>query len=297
MLRLSIQARQALAKLGVPLFFTASLLAMLIGRADAPLATDARMWLADALSPFYATLAEPAAHARRIAADLLGVVDLAAENRKLRAENARLLRWYEVALALEAENATLKDNLRWIPEPAPSYVTGRVVADAGGVYARAVLIYVGPNSPVHKGQVALDASGLVGRVTETGHRSARVLLITDSSSRIPVELATQHATAIMVGNNTRWPSLMFLPDGVHPADGERVLTSAEANAFPAGLPVGIVRRQPNGAFAVEPTASLDELTVVRLFDYNLQAIRPPDAPGHAAAQAADLPPTAAIPSR
>ncbi len=283
MLRLSIQARQALAKLGVPLFFTASLVAMLVGRADAPLATDARMWLADALSPLYATLAEPAARARRVAADLLGIVDLAAENRHLRAENARLLRWYEVALALESENATLKDDLRWIPEPAPSYVTGRVVADAGGVYARAVLIYVGPNSPVHKGEVALDASGLVGRVTETGHRSARVLLITDSASRIPVELAAQHASAIMAGNNGRWPTLMFLPDGIHPTDGERVITSSEANAFPAGLPVGTVREQPNGSYAVVPTASLDELTVLRLFDYNLQAIRPPDAPGHATA--------------
>jgi rod shape-determining protein MreC len=281
MLRLSIQARQALAKLGMPLFFTLGLAAMLVGRADEQLAGSARMWLADRLSPLYATLAEPAVRIRRIGEDMLGVVDLAAENRKLRAENARLVRWYQVALALEAENATLKENLRWIPEPAPSYVTGRVVADAGGVYSRAVLLYVGPNNQVHKGQVALDASGLVGRVTEVGHRSARVLLITDASSRIPVELMGEHATAIMEGNNSRMPVLMFLPDGVHPTEGERVVTSAEANAFPAGLPVGIVHRQPNGAFAVVPAASLDELTILRLFDYKLQAIRPPDAPGHA----------------
>ena len=281
MLRLSIQARQALAKLGVPLFFTLSLAVMLVGRADDHLASYSRMWLADRLSPLYASLAEPAVRVRRVGEDLLGIVDLAAENRRLRAENARLLRWYEVALALEAENATLKENLRWIPEPTPSYVTGRVVADAGGVYARAVLLYVGPNSPVHKGQVALDASGLVGRVTDVGRRSARVLLITDSASRIPVELGSVRATAIMVGNNGRWPTLMYLPDGVHPSDGERVLTSSEANAFPAGLPVGIVHRQPNGSFAVIPSASFDALTVLRLFDYNLQAIQPPDARGHA----------------
>ncbi len=280
MLRLSIQARQALAKLGVPLFFTASLAVMLLGRADDRLASNARMWLADGLSPLYATLAEPVARIRRVAGDLLGVVDLAAENRKLRAENARLLRWYEVALALEAENATLKENLHWIPEPTPSYVTGRVVADAGGIYSRSVLLYVGPNNAVHKGQVALDASGLVGRVTEVGRRSARVLLITDSASRIPVELGDTHAAGIMVGNDGRWPTLMYLPDGVHPADGERVLTSAEANAFPAGLPVGTVHRQPNGAFAVIPAAAFDGLTILRLFDYKLQSIEAPGAPGH-----------------
>ena len=45
-----------------------------------------------------------------------------------------------MALALDAENTALKANLRWIPDPTPSYVTARVVADAGGVYARAVLL-------------------------------------------------------------------------------------------------------------------------------------------------------------
>ena len=49
-------------------------------------------------------------------------------------------RWQAVALALEAENTTLKANLQWIPDPAPSYVSAHVVADAGGVYARAVLL-------------------------------------------------------------------------------------------------------------------------------------------------------------
>ncbi len=284
MIRLSIQARQALAKLGVPLFFTASLVVMLVGRADDHLASAVRMWLADRLSPLYATLAEPAQRIGRVGEDLLGVIDLAAENRRLRAENARLVRWYEVALALETENATLKENLRWIPEPAPSYVTGRVVADAGGVYARAVLIYVGPNSSVHKGQIALDAAGLVGRVTEVGRRSARVLLITDPSSRIPVQLAGSRATAIMAGTDGRFPTLIYMPDGVRPTEGERVLTSSEADAFPAGLPVGTIRRE-GGAYRVVPAADLDELSVVRLFDYKLASVVPPEAPGRAAVAA------------
>ena len=59
-------------------------------------------------------------------------------------ENERLRRWQSVALALDAENQRLKANLHWIPDPAPSYVTARVVADAGGVYAKAVLLSVGP---------------------------------------------------------------------------------------------------------------------------------------------------------
>ena len=45
--------------------------------------------------------------------------------------------------------------------------------------------------------VALDERGLVGRVTETGARTARVLLLTDLNSRIPVILETSRARAIL----------------------------------------------------------------------------------------------------
>ena len=59
--------------------------------------------------------------------------------------------------------------------------------------------------PSAKGQIALDASGLVGRVTEVGDRSARVLLVTDMNSRIPVMLEASRAKAILVGANAPFP--------------------------------------------------------------------------------------------
>jgi rod shape-determining protein MreC len=182
-------------------------------------------------------------------------------------------------MALDAENATLKANLHWLPDPALAYVTARVVADAGGVYARSVLLSVGPHNAVRKGQIALDASGLVGRVTEVGERSARVLLITDINSRIPVTLEQSRAQAILVGANTSYPKLMFLPEGVHPAEGERVVTSAEANAFPAGLLVGTVHYGSTAQPMLNPAANLEKLEIVRVFDYGLGGIVPPEAPG------------------
>ena len=286
MLRLSIHARQLLAKLSLPLLFSASVAVILLGRVDTRLATAARMWVADGIAPIYATVAEPAQHIRRMGADLLGIIDLAAENRKLRSENAQLRRWYTVAMALEAENASLKDNLHWMPDPTPSYVTGRVVADAGGAYARAVLLYVGPNTVIHKGEVALAADGLAGRVTEIGRRTARILLITDPNSRIPVLLPAIHAEAIMTGETTGLPHLIYLADGARLADGMRVVTAADANAFPAGLPVGQVHLLPGGGAEIIPAASLDDLSVLRVFDYNLAALASPPAPGRAPTAAA-----------
>ena len=64
-----------------------------------------------------------------------------------------------------------------------------------------------------------------------------------------------------------------------PQEGERVVTSAEAGAFPADLPVGIVRYRAANVPEVEPAAMLDRLEVVRIFDYGLGGIPPPEALG------------------
>ncbi|GAC1347858.1 MAG: rod shape-determining protein MreC [Acetobacteraceae bacterium] len=277
MIRLSIPVRQALAKLTLPVLIALAFGLMLLGKADALLAERARMALADTLAPLFALVAEPLTTARNATEDVQQLWEMRSENRRLRQENENLRRWQAVALALDAENGVLKSNLRWIPDPAPSYVTARVVADAGGVYARAVLLSVGPNHGVTRGQIALDERGLVGRVTELGSRSARVLLLTDINSRIPVTLENSRARAILVGNNGARPRLMYWPEGVMPAEGERVVTSAEANAFPSGLPVGTVRYSAGNVPEVETAARLDRLEVVRIFNYGVRGIQPPES--------------------
>ncbi len=188
MIRLSIQARQALARLTLPVLLVVSLALILIGRAAPSVGERARTTLSDGLAPIYFAVSVPLTAVRSAVADVARTFSLRTENQVLRQENERLRHWYDVAMALDAENATLKANLHWVPDPNLSYVTARVVADAGGVYARSVLISIGPNHAVRKGQIALDASGLVGRVTEVGARSARVLLLTAINSRIPVVL-------------------------------------------------------------------------------------------------------------
>jgi rod shape-determining protein MreC len=278
-IRLSIQARQALAKLTLPVLIAAAFGLMLLGKADALLAERARMALADALAPIYAVLAEPLASLRQAVANVTDLWEIRDENMRLRDENEQLRRWQSIALALDAENQRLKANLRWIPDPAPSYVTARVVADAGGVYARAVLLSVGPNHNVRKGQIALDERGLVGRITEVGARTARVLLLTDLNSRIPVVLENSRAHAILIGTNGVRPRLVYWPEGSMPQEGERVVTSTEANAFPANLPVGVVHFTSANVPEVVPAAMLDRLEVVRIFDYGLGGLPPLDAPG------------------
>src|SRR5579872_2347760 len=281
MIRLSIPARQALAKLTLPVLIAAAFGLMLLGKADTVIAERARMALADALAPIYAALAEPLTQVRDGVAGVTDLWQIRADNARLRDENERLRKWQSIALALDAENERLKANLHWIPDSAPSYVTARVVADAGGVYAKAVLLSVGPNHSIRKGEIAVDERGLVGRVTEVGARTARVLLLTDLNSRIPVILEHSHAHAILLGTNGPRPRLMFWPEGSAPREGEQVVTSAEAGAFPADLPVGTVHYTNSNVPEVVPTAMLDRLEIVRIFDYGLTGVDDPEAAARA----------------
>ncbi len=283
MIRLSIPVRQALSRLTLPVLIALAFGVMLLGRADASLAARVRMALGDGLAPLFGMVAAPIASLHDALADAGGLLSLRAENARLQEENDRLRQWQAVAMALDAENTVLKANLHWVPDPAPSFVTARVVADAGGVYARAVLLSTGPTHQVAKGQIALDERGLAGRVTEVGMRSARVLLITDINSRIPVTLEGSRGRAMLAGTNNARPRLMFWPEGSMPAEGERVVTSAEADAFPSGLPVGIVRYTASNVPEVEPFARLERLEMVRIFDYGLTGIQPPESAQRVAA--------------
>jgi rod shape-determining protein MreC len=268
MIPLSVHARQVLARLTLPVLFALSFGVMLIGKADTLVVDRARVTLGDAVGPLYGLLSWPVAELRGTIIDAAGLWSLRADNARLRAEVARLAQWQGAALALDQENRRLKAQLAWIPEPEARFVTARVVADGGGLYARAALLSVGPEHAVRRGNVALDATGLVGRVTEVGTRTARVLLITDLSSRIPVQLGASRGRAILAGTNGPRPRLLYWSDAA-PQEGERVVTSGEANAFPANLPVGTVHWTPAHVPEVIPAADLGQLEILRLFDYHL----------------------------
>jgi rod shape-determining protein MreC len=275
-IRLSVPLRQAIARLVLPVLIAASFGLMLLGKADTVLAERARTALADLLVPLYGVLSRPVGTVRDLAAEIRHLIHLRSENAWLREENARLRRWRDVALALEAENLALREVLHAPAEPTPEFTTARVVADLGGAYARSALLAVGPQHQIRKGQVALDGAGLVGRISEVGGRSARLLLVTDINSRIPVQVERTRVRAILAGTNGPRPRLQHWTGGEQPAPGERIVTASEGSAFPAGLPVGIVREAKGGALEVELFADLDRLEFVRLHEFGLNGILPPE---------------------
>ncbi len=270
MIRLSVPFRQALSRLTLPVMLMISLGLVLIGRADQDFAGKLRAGLDDLLAPAYLLVSGPIQAAEHSTGVIGHLFDMDAENAQLRAENANLLQWQSVAMALQAQNDSLKASLNYVPAPMPSFYTGDVVADLGGVYARSVLVVLpaaqkDPTAMV--GAIAMDGRGIAGRVVEAGSRSARILLITDLNSRIPVALGAAGAPALMTGTNGPDPALLYWAPGRPPAEGAAVLTSAVGGAFPPGLPIGVVHYNAQNDPVVLPLADMDSLRLLRLFSY------------------------------
>ncbi|MCK6451616.1 MAG: rod shape-determining protein MreC [Alphaproteobacteria bacterium] len=277
-LRLAQPIRLWVQRFTFLLLLAAAVGLMLLGKADTVLVERLRVVVTDSVSPLLDALSRPTAVVNDLIEHGRNVYGLALENRTLREENARLLQWQAVARRLEAENAALRALTGYVPEAAATDISARVIGASGGAYVRSVLVAAGARHGARKGQAAVAGTGLAGRVTEVGDRSARVLLITDLNSRIPVVVEGSRDQAVLAGDNSDRPRLDYLRSNARVTPGDRVVTSGIGGIFPPGIPVGVVVGAENG-FRVQPPIDWERLEFLRLMDFGLGGPLRPQGPG------------------
>jgi rod shape-determining protein MreC len=247
---------------------------LVAGKADMRFAERLRMMVSDVTAPVLDVLSQPVDAFASLVDHGRELMFLRDENARLRMENERLTNWYAVARTLEQENASFRRLLNFAPDPRPAFIAARVIGDSGGAFVRTVLINAGARHGVRKGQAVVNSEGLVGRVVEAGARSARILLLTDLNSRIPVVLESSRLRAVLAGDNSDRPSLAFLPPDARVSPGDRVVTSGHGTLLPPGIPVGVVAGEVSGIIRVRPLVNWHTLEYVRLLDFTLSGAVP-----------------------
>ena len=275
--RFTAPFRAAAQRAAVPFLIFLSALFIVLGKADIVLFEHLRITVADAAAPILQAVAQPIATAATGVRNIEAVFAVYSENQRLRDENARLLQWQEVARRLEAENARLRGLVKFTPESPVRDVAARVIGNSGGAFARNVLVNAGSREGVNRGQAAATGEGLVGRIAEVGDHSARVLLVSDLNSRIPVLLDDTRERAVMAGDNSDQPRLLYLRANAAVKVGERIVTGGAGGVFPPGIPVGVVASIADGVVRVEPYAELSRLEFVRIVDFGLEGVLPQNA--------------------
>lgn len=223
-----------------------------------------RSQLGMVLTPLYYVAELPVRMWDMVYLQVTSRADLIAENESLRAEALLIKRKLQKLAALTEQNVRLRELLN-----SSELVDERVlVAELIGVDPSAstqrVMINRGEKDGVFLGQPVLDAAGLMGQVVEVLPFSARVLLITDVSHSLPVQINRNGLRAIATGTgNTEWLELRHVGDTADIRVDDIVVSSGLGQRFPAGYPVGRVIQvnretsQPFAEVRVAPSAKLN----------------------------------------
>jgi rod shape-determining protein MreC len=288
-MRLAVPIKAIGQRFALPILVLASVAMIVLGKADALLFERVRSVFTDAAAPVLRLVSQPISVVDSVVARFHDMVALYDENGRLRQENARLLQWQQAAQQLTAENGRLRELLKLAPDPATSFISTRVIANSGGSFVRSVLVDAGNGEGVTRGQAAITGEGLVGRVTEVGERASRILLLTDLNSRIPVAFDGTRERAVLAGDNSDQPRLLYLPTGATVNIGDRIVTSGNGGIFPPGLPVGVVSDIVDGIVRIDPYAELSRLDYLRVVNYGLSGVLPQPVQPRAAKPSRGMP--------
>jgi rod shape-determining protein MreC len=199
---------------------------------------------------------------------------------ELRLAQFRLQR-YE---ALEAESQrlrALRDSTAGITD---RFVIGNVMDLDLDAFRERVSVDKGARDGVFVGQAVLDSGGVFGQVARVGQLTAEVVLLSDATHAIPVQVNRNGLRTVAVGTGDLGRlKLPYLPTSADVVVGDLLVTSGLGGGFPAGYPVGTVaevKRDPTASLAdvdVKPAAALDRSRELMFVWLKPQPAAPPSA--------------------
>lgn len=269
-----VPVRAVIQRFSLALLVGIALALMIISQSAPDTLERFRSGVTDVVTPIVAFFSRPSATVSDIVDRVESLATLQAENATLKENNERLRKWQTLAQKLQRENDELRAALRVVPDPRASFVTARVAGEAGGPYVRTALLDAGAAEGIKKGQAVLGGDGLVGRIIDVGNSSARVLLVTDLNSRVPVFVEPSRERAVLAGDNSSSPRLEFLAPEAKIGVNDRIVTAGEGGVLPPGLPVGTVAAVEGGGAVVRLAAQWERLEFVSVLDYELPAPLP-----------------------
>lgn len=201
----------------------------------------ARSTATDATEPLAKAAASGRNQGRSMWQTLSGFFMSGSENAQLRREVEAARTMLVEAQATAEENQRLKallDLAKLDPKPV---TTALLIGSSAASVRRFATISSGRDEGVAVGMPVRSAKGLVGRVLEVGRSTARVLLITDGESVVPVRRATDAIPAFATGRADGRLQIRLINLGLNPLKvGDVLVTSGSGGLYRPGTPVAVI---------------------------------------------------------
>ena len=143
----------------------------------------------------------------------------------------------------------------------------KIIVDQDSPFLKSIIINKGSRDNIKIGTNIFDQSYLVGRVIEVNYKTARVLLLSDLNSNVPVSIAPQNVQAIITGSGDKDSRIKYIKDSLENKFNEQsiVYTSGTGGIFKSGIPIGkvkIIKDDGNTEFNVKFYSDFSQLKYV-----------------------------------
>lgn len=251
---------------------------LVLSRFDPPAFAALRSTVAEATSPVSTALAVSADGIASVPVTVGTYFRVHGENAELRAQIARDRALVARARALAYENLRLRRIAQLRDGDASVVVTARIVSSSPESARRFGLLNAGLWQGVRRGQPVRGPNGLIGRVVEVGPNTARVLLLTDAESVIPVRRTRDGRAALASGRG----DAMLEVRGVESGDpqfrpGDVFVTSGTGGLYAPGVPVAVIEQHTREGGLGRPVASPSALDLALVTHAFLPPPPPPAA--------------------
>lgn len=195
----------------------------------------------DVVSPAATGTAVVRAESQGLFASIAGYFNAGRQNAELREEMEIARIRLAEAEAVKAENRRLKGLLGLRDDAVKPVAVARLVGSTATSARRHAYLSAGTNQGVRPGMPVMSERGVIGRVLETGRGSARVLLLTDSESVLPVRRAKDNIIAFAEGRGDGLLRIRLVNLGVNPLKvGDMMVTSGAGGYYRPGVAVAVI---------------------------------------------------------
>ncbi len=255
-------------RLFVVILFLTAFLFILLSHVDSVVVGVLDKVILRVTGPVMQVVELPARVIHRVYTYFYDISHIYADNEMLRNENKQMMILQNKVRTLEVENQLLSRLLNYVPPAEASFMSAQIVAESSDNFTHMLLVYIGDEN-VKKGQIVMGDESVIGRIDTVSAPYAKVILITDINSKIPVVVERTRVRGILSGNNKDLPQLIFMRSTTDIQEGDIVVTSGVGGMFPAGLPIGFVSSITGNKVEVEPMADISRIEYVRIVDYGL----------------------------
>ena len=192
--------------------------------------------------------------------------------------DARILELEQQVTELKQQNQQLKQLLGYAETRNEKIVAAPVIGRSRDRWWHRVTLGKGSQDGIKPGYIVMGIGGIVGRVTHTTPHTSKVLLASDTTSRIGATLIRNRQLGYVRGKDSATAVMKFFDRVTDIQPGDEIATSNLSKLYPPGLPIGKVKSQQIGdndtsEVEIELNAPIDilEWVNVQYFDGNTLA--------------------------